>query len=54
MTGLLPFVASFIGSPEMNFIDGNVVREKDRLRFVSDDGCVTQDLGPKQLIHNAR
>jgi multiple sugar transport system ATP-binding protein len=47
------FVASFIGSPEMNFIDGNVVRENDRLRFVSDDGCVTQDLGPKQLIHNA-
>jgi multiple sugar transport system ATP-binding protein len=47
------FVASFIGSPEMNFIDGNVVRENERLRFVSDDGCVTQDLGPKQLIRNA-
>ena len=47
------FVASFIGSPEMNFIDGNVFRENDRLRFVSDDCCVTQDLGPKQLIGNA-
>jgi ABC-type sugar transport system ATPase subunit len=47
------FVASFIGSPEMNFIDGTVVRENERLRFVSDDGCVTQDLGPKQLIRNA-
>lgn len=47
------FVASFIGSPEMNFIDGNVGSENGRLRFVSDDGCVTQDLGPKQLIRNA-
>lgn len=47
------FVASFIGSPEMNFIDGNVVRENERLRFVSDDGSVTQDLGPTQLIRNA-
>ncbi|MFZ4440108.1 MAG: ABC transporter ATP-binding protein [Syntrophales bacterium] len=47
------FVASFIGSPEMNFIDGNVVREKEQLRFVSDDGCVTQDLDPKKLFRNA-
>ena len=47
------FVASFIGSPEMNFIDGNLVREAERLKFISDDGCVTLDLGAKRLARDA-
>lgn len=32
------FVASFIGSPRMNLIDGRVIAEDGRLRFVSDGG----------------
>jgi multiple sugar transport system ATP-binding protein len=33
------FVAGFIGSPAMNFIEGRLVRE-DGLRFVSTDGRI--------------
>lgn len=32
------FVAGFIGSPQMNFIDGKIERTKDSLSFVGEDG----------------
>lgn len=35
------FVASFIGTPPMNFIDGAIETEAGGLRFVSGDGAVT-------------
>jgi ABC-type sugar transport system ATPase subunit len=47
------FVASFIGSPEMNFIEGRIARENGRQRFVSDDHCVVFELDDKREIRNA-
>ena len=47
------FVASFIGSPEMNFVNGHVTRVDESLRFVSDDGYLIQDLGTDRLLRNA-
>jgi multiple sugar transport system ATP-binding protein len=47
------FVASFIGSPEMNFIDGRISEENGRQRFTSDDDCVTFDLGARKPIRSA-
>ncbi len=34
------FVAGFIGSPSMNFIDGRVERQGEGLRFISDTGAL--------------
>ncbi len=46
------FVAGFIGSPEMNFVDGRIVTENGRQRFYSDDDCLVFDLETKRPIHN--
>jgi ABC-type sugar transport system ATPase subunit len=43
------FVASFIGSPEMNFLDGNLIQEADQLKFVSPNGLITIDVEPGML-----
>lgn len=47
------FVAGFIGSPEMNFVDGKIVAEKGRQQFVSDDHCVVFNLDEKRSIRSA-
>ncbi len=41
------FVAGFIGSPAMNFVEGKIVSE-DGLKFVSSQGTLTFQLNPKQ------
>jgi multiple sugar transport system ATP-binding protein len=43
------FVASFIGSPEMNFLDGNLIQEADKLKFVSPNGMITIDVESGKL-----
>ena len=43
------FVASFIGSPEMNFLDGNLTREADQLKFISQNGLMAIDLESVKL-----
>lgn len=43
------FVASFIGSPEMNFLDGNLTREADQLKFISQNGLIAIDLESGKL-----
>jgi ABC-type sugar transport system ATPase subunit len=47
------FVAGFIGSPEMNFIDGKITESSGDLCFMSEDNCMKIDLGIKRPFRNA-
>lgn len=38
------FVAGFIGSPTMNFIDGGVRLDQDKAKFVSEDGLISMEV----------